>query len=177
MLSQMVDVSQRRNGACSVEIVTDATARVTHLVVGPGAKRTLKVIFALLYQAHVVQPDFFSHALDGVWPSENEFSISGRNWGILEGRAEVLRNHAVFIDPRLRDPPRPVLSQVIELSGGRITRDQAGATAVLAATSTPPSGGVEGGRGRDRGSAAAAQAPIHWSISDLFDIIEAGKEL
>jgi len=169
MFSKMIDATLRRNSQRAVDILTDPGSRATHLIVGSGKKRTVKVIFALLHQAHVVRTEFLSSALDGVWPDEHAFIVPGRTWGINEHRTRVFSNQTVFLDPQIHDPPRPLLAQVIELAGGALTRDQGGATVVVAAAAAPKSSA------KSSAAKPGGRAPIRLSISGLFDSIERAR--
>jgi len=135
-------------------------APTTHLVVPSGDKRTIKVIFALLHGAFLVVPDFFAAALDGVWPSESDYAVSGRDWAPRHERQEVMKGHLVFIHPGIIEPAPLVLRQIVELAGGAISESQGASTTILSDRSVP----------KERGKPQL-------STPELFDFIEGAKRL
>ena len=140
-------------------------AALTHLVVPAiGAKRTLKVLFALLQGTRIVTPSFFSFALDGVLPDERRFSVPGRDYWAVKQRA-VLLNVTVWIDPKLEDPPRVAMEKIVALAGGKVVGSARASSVVLAApTGASPLPPRDGG-------------PRYLCPAELFDLIENGQPL
>jgi len=148
-----------------VDTGDDPSARVTHLVVAKGERRTLRVMFALVQQSFCVGPEFLGMALDGALGSEKECRVSGREWDPREERQSCLEGKTVYLDPDLLDPPAATMRKLIILAGGAVSSRRDTATLHIASSK------VKFGPSRVLGEDATTQ--ITMSPAQLFDAIEA----
>lgn len=139
----------------------DPGTKLTHLVVESGRSRTLRVIFALLHQCHIVRKDFLTSALDGRWGSACSFSVEGRDWGPNPLRQRVLEGEHVCIDREVTNPPLAALARIVELAGGKLARRPQGASLMIKAS--------------DSSEAASHSGLRKLTVASLFDLIECPK--
>lgn len=138
--------------AASVNVSTQSNQdKVTHLIVNDGGpiKRTIRLMFALLNQAHILKSDFIFNTLDGLWPREKDFYIqlldnkTKKSWLPSKKRNKVLTDKKVFIDYQsFKDAPKidvelfTALPDIIKLCGARVVLNESLCNVMIVSSSS-----------------------------------------
>uniref|UniRef100_A0AAV1TL56 BRCT domain-containing protein n=1 Tax=Peronospora matthiolae TaxID=2874970 RepID=A0AAV1TL56_9STRA len=101
----------------------DYAAGVTHLIVGKGAKRTIKVLFAIARGAWIVSEDWaFSSLEQERWLPEEDFELTmfANKYSREHPESrQKFKGMKFFVGPNV-EPSREVLQSLIQVAGGEI---------------------------------------------------------
>uniref|UniRef100_M4BLB7 BRCT domain-containing protein n=1 Tax=Hyaloperonospora arabidopsidis (strain Emoy2) TaxID=559515 RepID=M4BLB7_HYAAE len=99
----------------------DYAAGVTHLIVGKGAKRTIKVLFAIARGAWIVSEDWaFSSLEQERWLPEEDFELTmfANKYSREHPESrQKFKGMKFFVGPNV-EPSREVLQSLIQVAGG-----------------------------------------------------------
>uniref|UniRef100_M4BLB6 BRCT domain-containing protein n=1 Tax=Hyaloperonospora arabidopsidis (strain Emoy2) TaxID=559515 RepID=M4BLB6_HYAAE len=102
----------------------DYAAGVTHLIVGKGAKRTIKVLFAIARGAWIVSEDWaFSSLEQERWLPEEDFELTmfANKYSREHPESrQKFKGMKFFVGPNV-EPSREVLQSLIQVAGGEVS--------------------------------------------------------